>query len=68
MLIKRSINLRDRWSGHMAFPGGRNEVDEDDRVAAERECMEEIGLRLDDGYVASLAAPSKPTGYLKMLY
>ena len=52
----------------MAFPGGRNEVDEDDRVAAERECMEEIGLRLDDGYVASLAAPSKPTGYLKMLY
>ncbi|KAI8910091.1 NUDIX hydrolase domain-like protein [Entophlyctis helioformis] len=44
--IRRAINPRDRWSGHVAFPGGSNEVGETDKEAAERETIEETGLDL----------------------
>jgi 8-oxo-dGTP pyrophosphatase MutT (NUDIX family) len=47
-LIRRAEHELDRWSGHMALPGGR--VDDDDpsaRAAAIRETWEEVGLRLD---------------------
>ena len=48
-LIRRAEHEHDRWSGHIALPGGR--VDDEDRsaqAAAIRETWEEVGLRLDD--------------------
>jgi 8-oxo-dGTP pyrophosphatase MutT (NUDIX family) len=68
-LIRRAEHEPDRWSGHMALPGGR--VDADDpsaRAAAIRETREEVGLRLDRApYLGSLepmpvSAAGKPTG------
>jgi 8-oxo-dGTP pyrophosphatase MutT (NUDIX family) len=50
LFIERARSQGDRWSGHIAFPGGR--VDEGDagpREAAERETLEEVGLRLGEG-------------------
>ncbi|KAJ3338385.1 hypothetical protein HDU93_009550 [Gonapodya sp. JEL0774] len=44
----RAINPRDRWSGHIAWPGGRQEGGETDKVTAVRETYEEIGLDLTD--------------------
>ncbi|WP_101759163.1 CoA pyrophosphatase [Oceanicoccus sp. KOV_DT_Chl] len=45
LMIKRSEREGDRWSGHMAFPGGRTEQDDDHTLhTAHRETWEEIGL------------------------
>lgn len=56
LLIKRPTSPRDPWSGHMAFPGGRREGDEDDAATAVRECREEVGI--------DLAAEGTPLGRL----
>lgn len=68
-LIRRAEHAPDRWSGHMALPGGRVEaVDPSARAAAIRETREEVGLRLDlTPYLGSLeslpvTAAGKPTG------
>lgn len=46
--IQRAISPRDRWSGHIAFPGGRREPsDRDDFHTAIREAYEEIGISLE---------------------
>ena len=54
LFIQRTAHPGDPWSGHMAFPGGR--VDPDDEsplAAARRETMEEVGIFLEDRhYVA----------------
>ena len=35
LFIKRSARQGDKWSGHIAFPGGKRDPDdEDDRAAA----------------------------------
>jgi 8-oxo-dGTP pyrophosphatase MutT (NUDIX family) len=48
LFIERAEREGDPWSGHMAFPGGRVEADDHDaRAAAERETLEEVGVRLD---------------------
>jgi 8-oxo-dGTP pyrophosphatase MutT (NUDIX family) len=48
LLIERARQEGDPWSGHMAFPGGRLEpADAGPRAAAERETLEEVGVRLD---------------------
>jgi 8-oxo-dGTP pyrophosphatase MutT (NUDIX family) len=48
LLIERARREGDPWSGHMAFPGGRlDPTDSDARSAAERETLEEVGVRLD---------------------
>jgi 8-oxo-dGTP pyrophosphatase MutT (NUDIX family) len=44
--IRRAFNSRDRWSGHIAFPGGKIEPTENSLECAVRETMEEIGLDL----------------------
>ncbi|MNL06536.1 putative NUDIX hydrolase [compost metagenome] len=45
--IRRAITPTDRWSGQMAFPGGRGEsYDEDDFATVIREAREEVGLTL----------------------
>ena len=47
LFIERARFAGDPWSGHMAFPGGRVERDDDDpRAAAERETLEEVGVSL----------------------
>lgn len=47
LFIERATDIRDPWSGHLAFPGGKVEQGEQARQAAERETREEIGLVLE---------------------
>lgn len=45
--MRRAEHPNDPWSGHMAFPGGRHELDDHDLLAtAVRETHEEVGLDL----------------------
>ncbi len=64
LFIRRSDHPGDRWSGHMAFPGGRvEEVDPDLRATAERETAEEVGLDLPRAaWVGRLDDVSSPFG------
>ncbi len=57
LLIKRADKKSDRWSGHMAFPGGRAEKkDMNSRATAIRETVEEIGFQLKNNqYVGRLS-------------
>ncbi len=46
-MIKRAEHPADPWSGHMAFPGGRVDPEDDGPLAAaHRECREELALSL----------------------
>ena len=48
LFIKRAGRAGDRWSGHVALPGGKRDAeDADDISAAIRETREEVGLDLD---------------------
>ncbi len=48
LMIRRSEHEGDPWSGHMAFPGGREEPSDPTLLAtAIREAQEELGLALD---------------------
>lgn len=47
LFIKRVNRKSDRWSGHVALPGGkRDPEDESDKATADRETFEEVGLDL----------------------
>ena len=47
LFIRRALNPRDAWSGHVALPGGRQEPgDGSDEWTAMRETLEEVGLDL----------------------
>ncbi|PWN22952.1 hypothetical protein BCV69DRAFT_266465 [Microstroma glucosiphilum] len=49
LYIKRATRATDKWSAHVAFPGGRrDETDEDALYTAMRETWEEVGLDLAD--------------------
>jgi 8-oxo-dGTP pyrophosphatase MutT (NUDIX family) len=68
-LIRRAEHEPDRWSGHVALPGGRVDAgDPSIRAAAIRETREEVGLRLDSApYLGALetmpvSAAGQPTG------
>ncbi|ORY74074.1 hypothetical protein BCR35DRAFT_306869 [Leucosporidium creatinivorum] len=54
LFIKRATRATDKWSGHVAYPGGRHEPDdEDSRYTAMRETWEEVGLDLaEDDYLS----------------
>ncbi|KAI9366422.1 NUDIX hydrolase domain-like protein [Pilaira anomala] len=48
LFIQRASHESDVWSGHIAFPGGKNEVNDKSPLdTVYRECREEIGLDLD---------------------
>jgi 8-oxo-dGTP pyrophosphatase MutT (NUDIX family) len=54
LFIERAQREGDPWSGHMAFPGGRREPGDADRLrTALRETLEEVGF-----------APARPLGRL----
>jgi 8-oxo-dGTP pyrophosphatase MutT (NUDIX family) len=65
LLIRRADRDDDRWSGHMAFPGGRwSPGDATLRATAERETFEEVGVDLSDArWLGALddIAPRTPT-------
>lgn len=47
LLIRRADREGDRWSGHIALPGGRWQPEDPDLVAtARRETFEEVGVDL----------------------
>lgn len=47
LYIKRATRNTDRWSAQVAFPGGRQEPDdEDSKYTAMRETWEEVGIDL----------------------
>jgi len=50
LIIKRAERPGDHWSGHLALPGGRAQVEDVDLIAtAARETYEEVGIDLLDG-------------------
>lgn len=55
LFIKRAARVGDRWTGHIALPGGKREpADPDDRATSSRETREEIGLDLEAGHVLNI--------------
>ena len=47
LLIRRAERIGDPWSGHMALPGGRRQLEDTDLLAtAIRETREEVGIPL----------------------
>ena len=57
LLIRRAERAGDVWSGHVALPGGRVELDDADLVAtAVRETHEEIGVDLGSDACTLLGA------------
>ncbi len=58
LLMKRAEHPGDRWSGHVSFPGGREEPDDPTMFdTAVRETREEVGI--------DLLATSRPLGRLQ---
>ena len=57
LLIKRAHKEGDRWSGHIAFPGGREQQEDlTIRDTAIRETTEEIGLGLSvENYIGRMS-------------
>jgi 8-oxo-dGTP pyrophosphatase MutT (NUDIX family) len=50
LIIKRAERPGDHWSGHLALPGGRAEIEDGDLiVTAARETYEEVGIDLLNG-------------------
>ena len=67
LMIKRAERDGDPWSGHMAFPGGKEEPQDASPVAiATREAREELALDLSGasllGEVTPLRTPFKAKG------
>lgn len=51
LFIKRAARVGDKWTSHVALPGGRRDPeDADDLAAAVREASEEVGVDLSDRY------------------
>lgn len=55
LFMKRAARTGDRWTGHIALPGGKREPgDLDDRDASIREAGEEVGLDLKAEHCLSI--------------
>ncbi|KAG0131819.1 hypothetical protein HOY82DRAFT_578436 [Tuber indicum] len=69
LFIKRAARKGDRWTSHVALPGGKRDgEDEDDHRAAVRECLEEVGLVLDDGMIIDCGKlPDRVVNYRLMV-
>ena len=68
--ILRATRTGDRWSGQMAFPGGKAEPRDPTALAvAIRETQEEVGLRLDHAETLGALPPVtvRPAGSLGVL-
>ncbi len=51
LFIKRAARSGDRWTSHVALPGGkRDPEDVDDKATAVRETIEEVGIDLSEGH------------------
>lgn len=65
LMIRRAEREGDRWSGQMAFPGGRRQPEDPDLAAtARRETLEEVGVDLTDAELIGIlddVAPRTPT-------
>ena len=60
--IHRADRPGDRWSGHMALPGGRRDPQDPDlATTARRETREEVGLRLPEpeGRLEDVGGPGR---------
>ncbi len=63
LLIERSINANDVWSGQIAFPGGRVENhDSSPRHTAERETREELGVNISEARYLGRLSDMVPGG------
>ena len=51
LFIRRAVNPKDTWSGHVALPGGRQDAADRgcDEATAVREVREEVGIDLATG-------------------
>jgi 8-oxo-dGTP pyrophosphatase MutT (NUDIX family) len=55
LFIKRAAREGDKWTSHVALPGGRRDPeDADDCAAAVREAREEVGIDLSDKYAVQV--------------
>lgn len=64
LFMKRAMRPGDRWGGHIAWPGGFLNTDEDDVTAAQREVLEEVGIDISNAeeYVHIGALTATPFG------
>jgi 8-oxo-dGTP pyrophosphatase MutT (NUDIX family) len=73
LFIERASHNNDPWSGNIGFPGGKMEsIDENPRMAAERETSEEIGLDLSEarnlGRLSEIASETLPVRLSCFIY
>ena len=55
LFIKRATRVGDKWTGHVALPGGKRDPEDlDDQVTAVREAMEEVGIDLSYAHAMSV--------------
>ena len=60
LFIKRASRKGDRWTSHIALPGGQKDpTDADDKAAAIRETWEEVGLDLEKYAVECANLPQR---------
>lgn len=63
LLIQRAVHPLDPWSGHLAFPGGRRDPEDQTTLhTALRETREEIGLQLHADHLIGRLDPISARG------